>query len=242
MSEVTFKVHNQMNEHADEAYRVLKTNIQYYGFERKLKKILVTSSGHGEGKTSTAINLCISFAKSGLKVLLLDADLHKPMVVKHFGNRSFIGLTNYISGKAVLEEIINSTDMENFFYIPCGPKPTNPEDILSSSRFSQMLDELEKSFDIIIIDSPSIGKYVDAALLAGQADGVLLVLKVNHVDSRRAKTAKDRLEQLGGKIFGVVLNKMDKGYYKLYTNHYDDHGFAKKIRKGWFKKYQRAGR
>lgn len=242
LSNVTFKVRHESNTSVEEAYRVLKTNLEYYGLERNLKKIVITSSGHGEGKTSTAINLGISFAKSGQKVLLIDADLQKPMLVKHLGSENFLGLTNYISGNASIEEIINPTDLENFSFIPCGPKPPNSVDIISSARFSELLKTAEQGFDRVIIDSPSAGKHIDAAIIAALTDGAIFVIKSNQLDYRHAKTARDQLEKLGGKIIGVVLNKMDRNYYKIYTNHFDDHGLARKFRKGWFRKFKGTGR
>lgn len=242
MSEVIFKVKHDLCTNIEEAYRVLKTNIQYYGMKSKIKKLVITSCGHGEGKTSTAINLCISFAKSGQKVLLLDADLHKPMLIKHLGCNNFLGLTNYISGNASLEEIINATDLENFYFIPCGPKPPNSIDIVSSAKFPELLKLLEQRFDMVIIDSPSVGKHIDAAIMSVEADGALLVIKSNQLDYRHANNAKNQLEKVGANIIGVVLNKMGKSYYRLYTNHFDDHGLIKKFRSGWFKKFRVSGR
>lgn len=238
MSNSIYKVHLDYGVNVEEAFRVLKTNIEYFSLDRKIKSIAVTSSGHGEGKTSIAINLCISFSKSGSKVLLIDADLHKPMLIKHLGSNNFIGLTNYISGNATLEEIINDTNLENFQFITCGPKPLNSADILSSSKFTELLKNLEEVFDIIIIDSPSLGKHIDAAILAAKVDGTLIVVKSNTSDYRNVKTAKEQLTKVGAKIIGVVLNKMDKQYYKIYTNHYIDHGTAKKFRNGWFNKFK----
>lgn len=242
MPQTTFNIALEPCTNIEEAYRVLKTNLQYYGLKQKLKKLVVTSSGYGEGKTSTCINLCISFARSGQKVLLLDADLHKPMLVKHLGSNNFLGLTNYLTGNATLDEIINSTNLENFYFIPCGPKPPSSVDIISTERFLDLLKILEESFDMIIIDSPSVGKHIDAAIIGAASDGALLVIKSNHLDYRHAKTAKAQLEQVGARIVGVVLNKMDKSYYRLYTNHYDDHGLVRKFRKGWFKKFKVSGR
>jgi protein-tyrosine kinase len=237
MSDSIYKVHLQNGSNVDEAFRVLKTNIQYYGIDKRIKRIVVTSSGHEEGKTSIAINLCISFAQSGTKVLLIDADMHKPMLIKHLGSNNFIGITNYLSGNATLEEIINQTTLENFSFVTCGPKPLNSADMLSSEKFGELLNKVDKLFDIIIIDSPSLGKHIDAAILATQADGALLVIKSNYTDYRNVKIAKEQLDKVGAKIIGVVLNKMDKRYYKIYTNHYIDHGTVKKFKSGWFKKF-----
>lgn len=239
MSNSVYNVHLDHGPNVDEAFRVLKTNIQYYGMDRRIKRILVTSSGHGDGKTSTAINLCISFAKSGSKVLLIDADLYKPMLIKHLGSNNFVGITNYISDNATLEEIINNTNLENFFFMTCGPKPIDSADILSSEKFAELLKSVDERFDIIIIDSPSLGKHIDAAILATQVDGTLLVIKSNYSDYRNVKTAKEQLEKVGAKIIGVVLNKIDKKYYKIYTNHYLDHGIVKKFNDGWFKKFRK---
>ena len=237
MSHSPYTIHLNYGSNIEEAYRVLKTNIQYYGFNHKMKKIVVTSSGLGEGKTSTVINLCISFAQSGTRVLLIDADLHKPMLVKHLGSNSFIGITNYVSGNATLDEIINSTNLENFYFITCGPKPQISADILSSKKFAELLEQVEASFDLIVIDSPSLGKHIDAAILASQADGTLIVIAANQTDYRNVITVKEQLEKVGANIIGVVLNKMDKKYYRLYTNHYSDHGIDKKFSNGWFKKF-----
>lgn len=237
MSNAKNDIHLKYGPNIEEAYRVLKTNLQYYGIDRKIKKIVVTSSGHGEGKTSTAINLCISFAQSGVRVLLIDADLQKPMLIKHLGSNSFIGLTNYISGNATIEEIINSSDLENFYYITCGPKPMQSADILSSKKFAELLEFVQSSFDLVVIDSPSLGKHIDAAILASQADGTLIVVKANQTDYRNVITAREQLEKVGAKIIGIVLNKMDKKYYRVYTNHYRDHGTDKKFSNGWFNKF-----
>lgn len=239
MSNSMYKVHLDHGTNVEEAFRVLKTNIQYYGMDRRIKRIVVTSSGHGEGKTSTAINLCISYAKSGSKVLLIDADLHKPMLIKHLGSNNFVGITNYLTGNATLEEIIISTNLENFFFMTCGPKPINSADMLSSEKFKELLESVDECFDIIIIDSPSLGKHIDAAILAAQADGTLIVVKSNYTDYRNVKTAKEQLEKVGARIIGVVLNKIDKKYYRIYTNHYIDHGIVKKFNDGWFKKFRK---
>lgn len=233
----TYNVHLNYNPSIEEAYLVLRTNLQYQGMEHKIKKILVTSSGLGEGKTSTAINLCISFAQAGTKVLLLDADLHKPMLVKHLGSDSFVGITNYVSGNVPLDEIIQSTNLENFYFITCGPKPTKSPDVLSSKRFAELIEQLEKDFDLIVIDSPPLGKHIDAAILATYADHTLLVVRSGSTDYRNVLTAKEQLEKVGSKSLGIVLNRMDKKYYKIYTNHYKDHGTSKKFSSGWFKKF-----
>lgn len=235
-------LHQDIDIHTEEAFRVLRTNLQYYAMERRIKKLVITSSGHSEGKTSVAINLGLSYAKAGNKVLLIDADLQKAMLVKHLGSSTLIGLTHYVEGNGTLEEIINSTNVENFFFISCGPKPPNSMDIVSSERFAGLLAEVERDFDIIIIDSPSIGKHIDAAVIASRVDGAIFVINSGELDYRRTKTAKDQLEKLGGKIIGTVLNRMDKSYYKVYTNHFDDHGFARKFKKGWFRKFDKAGR
>ncbi len=241
MSNLRYNVHLNYGPNIEEAYRVLKTNIQYYGMESKIKRLVVTSSGHGEGKTSTAINLCISFAQSGTRTLLIDADLHKPMLVKHLGSNSFIGLTNYVSGNATIDEIIHSTSLENFSFITCGPKPLKSDAILRSAKFAELLELMEQSFDLIVIDTPSLGKHIDAAILASQADGALIVIESNRTDYRNVATAREQLEKVGAKIIGVVLNKMDKKYYKIYTNHYTDHGTGKKFSNGWFNSFKDKG-
>jgi protein-tyrosine kinase len=241
MSDMKNDIHLNYGPNIEEAYRVLKTNLQYYGIDRKIQKIVVTSSGHGDGKTSTAINLCISFAQSGSKVLLIDADLHKPMLLKHLGSNNFLGITNYVSGNATIEEIINSSSLENFYYITCGPKPVKSADILSSKKFAELLEHVESSFDLIVIDSPSLGTHIDAAILASQADGVLIVIRSKYTDYRNVITAREQLEKVGAKIIGIVLNRMDKKYYKLYTNHYIDHGTHKKFSNGWFNKFESKG-
>ncbi len=237
MSNLTYNIHLYQNPNIEEAYTVLRTNLQYQGIDRKIKKVLVTSSGLGEGKTSTAINLCISFAQAGTRVLLIDADLHKPMLIKHLGSNSFIGITNYISGNAEIDEIISSTNLDNFYFITCGPKPTKSADILSSRKFAELLEKVEDSFDLIVIDSPPLGKHIDAAILASLSDYVLLVVRSNATDYRNVATAKDQLEKVGVKDIGIVLNKVDKKYYKIYTNHYNSHGTSKKFSNGWFKKF-----
>lgn len=158
MAHVNFNVYARLNSPVEEAYKVLRTNIQFCGVDKKIKTVAITSCNPGEGKSTTAINLSVSFARSGKKVLLIDADLRKPMAMKRLGSNFNSGLSNYITRFAKLEEIMNTTNIENLTYIPCGPKPPNPAELLGTQVFSDFLKDMEERFYIIIIDTPPLGK------------------------------------------------------------------------------------
>lgn len=242
MAGIMYNVHEKHGSHVSEAYRVLKTNLQYYGLNNKMKKLTITSSSEGEGKTSTAINLAISFAKSGARVLVLDADLHKSMLVKKLGSNNSMGLTNFLSGNCSLEEIINPTNMNNFYFIPCGPKPPNPAELIASKLFEELLIELETQFDLIIIDAPPIGNAIDAAIIAAKSDGTLMVIKAGAVNHKTAQMVKEQIEKVGAIFLGVVLNDLKEDYYKIYSSHFQDHGHTSTaFKKGWFKKFKGTG-
>lgn len=225
---------------AEEAYRVLRTNIQFCGFDNRIKTLTITSCNPGDGKTTTCINLGISMAKSGMKVLVVDADLRKPMLLKHLGANSHIGLSNIISGTASIDDAIITTNMENFYYLPCGPKPPNPTELIGSSRFKQFLQSAEGMFDMVIVDTPPLGSVIDCAIVAAQTDASIIVIAENSVEYGSALRVKEQLEKANAKVLGVVLNKVGKSSYKKYYNYYNYHtDTTKKISKGWFKKYKR---
>lgn len=223
---------NKLSIPAEEAYKTLRTNIRFCGVVNKIKTIAITSCAPDEGKTTTAINLAISMANTGMKTLLVDTDLRLPTIEKAFGIGNKIGITNYITREIDLEDIIYKTNIENFYITPCGTVPPNPAELLSTEKFSEFIETVKNQYlkvvkgqlDMIIFDTPPLGSVIDAAIISAQTDGVLLVVKAKSINYKLGKQVKEQLEKANAHILGVVLNKITKkdlkhGYY--YYNYYN---------------------
>ena len=232
---MAFNVLNKLNNPAEEAYKVLRANLNFYALHKEIKVISITSYSPNEGKTTTSINLSISMAKSGMKVLYVDADLRKPMLMKQLGNTDFQGLSNYLSGYISIKEIIHRTKIHGFFYVSSGSKPFDPAALLNTERFDRFLESVKQDFDMVIIDTPPLGSVIDCAIVAAKTDGVLIVIKPNTVKYKNALMIKEQLEKSHAKILGIVLNGVKQRDYKDYYKSYDYYGGKREYAKGWFK-------
>lgn len=208
-----------------EAYRVIRTNIQFSSTSgKKLKTIIVTSTFASEGKSTTVSNLCVVLAQAGYKTLILDCDFRKPVIHKIF-NLKNVGLTNCItSGGNIVDYIQASTIEENLFVLTCGTIPPNPSEILGSKEMQQSIGVLEEYFDYVLIDMPPVMPVADVLVLANKVDGVIVVIEAERISPVSAKEMKDKLINNGANILGVILNKIDVssthsygyGYYQYY--------------------------
>ena len=208
-----------------EAYRTLRTNIQFSNVDGDLKLLCVTSSGPGEGKTTTSTNLAETFAQSGNRVLIIDGDLRKPRVHKVFNLRNSRGLTNVLSGQNMIEEVTQFAGSD-ITVITSGPIPPNPSELLGSQKMKDIMTQLKQLYDVIIIDAPPVGVVTDAAILSTIVDGTILVVASGKTEIDGAKRAKQLLENVGARIIGVVMTMMPvnkKGYYGYqYYSYYDE--------------------
>ena len=222
MEQKKYTLLSYLNVPAEEAYKILRTNIRFCDVINKIKTITVTSCIPGEGKTTTVLNLAMSMAKTGMKTLVVDVDLRRPMTGKIMGIKTRLGLTSYLTGDADIEDIIQDTDVENFYIIPSGPIPPNPAELLSSSKFTELTSSIKErdfksingKFDIIIFDTPPLGSVIDAAILASQTDGTILVIKSKSVNYKLAQNVKEQLEKANATILGVVLNNVNIKDYR----------------------------
>lgn len=206
-----------------EAYRTLRTNIQFSSFDNKVKTIVITSSGPGEGKTTTSSNLAIATAQAGSRTILLDCDLRNPKLHKVFELSNQIGLSDMLIGETNFYEAVHKSEIDNLYVLPSGTRPPNPAELLASEKMKRFLESLKETYDYIIIDTPPIIMVTDAQILSQYADGCLLVVASAEADKNAAVKAKELLEKVDAKILGVVLNKLDtkrKGYYGYYYNYY----------------------
>lgn len=224
------EISDKLNGPVEEAYISLRTNIQFCSFDRKLKSIAVTSTNPGEGKTTTSTNLAMSFAKSGIKVLLVDADLRKPMIGKGMAPKDALGLSNFLSGMISFDEAIHETTIPNFSIVLCGHKPPNPAELLGSDNFKEFIRIAEEKFDIVIFDTPPLGSVIDCAIISALIDGVIIVIETNAIEYQKAQKVKEQLEKANARILGVVLNKMQKSEYQYYYNYYDYYSGTKKTK------------
>lgn len=203
-----------------EAYKILRTNIQFSNLDTDIQTIMVTSAAMGEGKSTTSANLAVAYAQAGKKVLIIDADLRKPTQHHIFRVSNRIGLTSVLSHQGPLGSALLDTTVEQLSIIPSGPIPPNPSEILASKRMSSMLDDLKSQFDIIIIDTPPTLAVTDAQIIAAQSDGVLMVVDAGKVKKEASARAKAGLDMVGTKLLGVVLNNISRssaeGYYYYY--------------------------
>lgn len=211
-----------------EAFRTLRSNIQFCGSE--FRTLMFTSSMPDEGKSHVSYMTAAAFAELGKQVLFIDADLRKSVLKKRIrqANRKSKGLSHFLSGQASLSEIIcPSEDMENLSLIFTGPFPPNPAELLAGEMFRLGIRKLKEDFDYIIIDVPPVGSVIDAAIVAKECDGAILVIASNMVSYRVAQSVKKQLEKADCKILGTVLNKVnakEQGYYgKYYGDYYGDY-------------------
>ena len=207
-----------------EAYRTIRTNIQFSMPKGQLRTMLITSSTPEEGKSTTTSNLAITMAESGNRVLLIDADLRKSVVHKMFQLPNLKGLTNVLAEDLDYREILRSTKVKGLDILTGGPKPPNPSELLGSDKMRTFLESLKKDYDIIILDTPPVLPVTDAAILASLVDGVVLVSSYGQTTFEGLARAKVQLENVDAKILGVILNKVPaskRGGHYYYYYYYD---------------------
>lgn len=228
MSEQRINIHrNALDYRTNESYKTLRTNIQFCG--NNMKVIALTSCTPNEGKSSVSFNLAASFVDNGKRVLLVDADLRKSVLMGRY--RVGVvkgGLTHYLSGQKELGEVICKTSADNMDVIFCGSYSPNPSELLNHSRFDKMIRELREEYDYIIIDTPPLGSVIDSAIVARVTDGVIIVMEAYKINYKFARNVKEQLEKVNCRILGVVMNKvpMDtkKYYEKYYGKYYGTYG------------------
>lgn len=198
-----------------EAYKTLRTNIQYSSFDKEIKTILVTSTIPGEGKSTIAGNLALSFAQQDKKVLVIDCDLRKPSLHKIFKLSNLKGLSDIIVGNSDLEKAMYNYK-DNFDILTSGKIPPNPSEILASNAMTALLEKLKTKYDIIIIDSAPLQAVTDAQIISNKVDGTLLVIRAGVTKREAILQAKELLNQVNAKILGVVLNGVENNSEKHY--------------------------
>lgn len=202
-----------------ESYRTLRTNIKYSSFDNEIKRILVTSSELGEGKSITAGNIALSFSQEDKKVVIVDCDLRKPTVHKKFNISNQKGLSEAIINKETIGDTMKDyvcSYNENLDIIPAGKIPPNPSEMLSSRAMEELLKILDREYDYVILDSPPVHAVTDAQILSTKVDGVVLVVRAGKTKKESVIAAKASLEKVNAKIIGTVLNGLEQSKEKYY--------------------------
>lgn len=210
-----------------EAYNSLRTNIDYLAATNHYKTFLITSSGPWDGKSTVSINLAVSMASSGKRVILIDGDFRKASVASYLRiNRSAPGITNVITQKKPLQEVIVHRQDLNLDVLPVGALPSNPSELVGAPLLANILQVLSEMYDYVIIDSPPVSVVTDAAILSRMVDGVILVARADETTKQALAASKKNLEDVNANILGVVLNDYDPrvhaygGYYRGYYSGY----------------------
>ena len=207
--------------HWAESFRVLRTNMQYIEVDHDQKVFAVTSSLPSEGKTTTAINLALTLALTNQRVALVECDLRRPLIASRLGIDGAVGTTSVLIGKVPLHDAIQSVD-GGLAVLACGPIPPNPSELLQSKAMDNLLDQLRAEFDVVLLDAPPLLPVTDAALLAAQTDGALIVVRHGKTTRDQLTHAIERLDAVDGKALGVVLNMVPaKRVGGAYTYQYD---------------------
>lgn len=212
-----------------EAFRSLRTNIEYSSVDKQIQTVLITSSGESEGKSTAAANLAVVEAQVGKKVVLVDTDMRRPKVHVQFNKPNRMGLTDLIAGKLSINEVLKPIETtDNLSIITCGTIPPNPAELLGSERMTEILKDLRERFDFIIIDTPPM-IVSDAQILSTKVDGLIFVIIPGQTKIIAAKRPLEELERIGARVLGVVANKIPKNrdyyyggynYYSPYSSQY----------------------
>ncbi|KZD89731.1 Tyrosine-protein kinase EpsD [Lactiplantibacillus plantarum] len=208
-----------------EQVKTIRTNLNYAMVGKPLKTLMIMSAIQGEGKSTVGSNLAVEYAKKGLQVLLVDADLRRPTIHQTFAISNQRGVSSWLSGQLTdVNEAIYPV-LDHLFVMPSGPKPPNPAELLASDRMTKFLTVATRKLDLVIVDAPPILPVTDARILAGQVDGTVLVVRQNFVEKVAVRQAVSALKNARAQLLGTILNDVDikthgygYGYYGTETN------------------------
>jgi len=203
-----------------EAYRILRTNLDFSSLDKPLRTLLVTSAGPEEGKSTVLANLAVVTAQAGKKVIIVDSDLRRPSLYRLFGLSNARGLTTMVvDEEAMRQPPLQETEVPGLSLLASGPLPPNPADILGSHRMEDIIAILCQRADAVFFDAPPVVAVTDAAVLSTKVDGVLLVISAGRTKRDFARMAKARLEKVNARLLGVVLNNVpfDVSLHRYYT-------------------------
>jgi capsular exopolysaccharide synthesis family protein len=221
--------HNEPMSMLGEAIQHIRTSLLLSSSDSAPRTIMITSGSPAEGKTTVSVNLSAALAGADRRCILVDCDVRKARIHTIFQKSMQPGLTNYLTGTATLEEIIQTTSIPNLYFIPAGPTPPNPNDLFSSALFGNLVSHLRSEFDHVIIDSPPIIGFADGRTIASLVDGVLLVFKHHFTTKKAGELAIHLLAQNNSRILGGILTMTKKGhlgyggyygYFKYYQKYY----------------------
>lgn len=232
MAEIDFITHYDSRSPVSEAYRAIRTNLQFAGAGKQLKTLVFTSAVPSEGKSTTVANLAIVMGQDDKHILVIDCDMRKPVIHRRFGllNR---GLSNCFAEDLPLKEVIQADVFPNLDVVTSGPVPPNPAELLGSKKMKALLQEAAEAYDYVFLDMPPVLAVTDAALMSSQVDGTVLILGSGDISPDEGKQAKSLLEKVHANILGVILNKVPQhhksGYYYYY--YYDEDHHKKRKRR-----------
>lgn len=206
-----------------EAYRILRTNIEYNRKNSEDNALTIISGAAGEGKSTTLINLAYICAQGGYTTLMIDADLRRPTLHSHFEVSNTVGLTNYLTTDLLPEDVILQTPINNLYFMPSGLLPQDAAGILNSRRMSELIQDVKQRFDLVLLDSPPILGVSDASVLVNEVDLTILVVQHRKLPKYMLLRVKKSVENVGGRLIGVVLNNVNlasDSQYQYYTSYY----------------------
>ena len=214
---IGFTVEDKSKSIVAEAYRTLRTNIQYSSIDKEIKTIVITSAEMAEGKSTMAKNIALTFAQSEKKVILIDCDLRKPSVHENFKASNLVGLSEVLLGKFTSEESVQKHN-DNLYFLTSGKIPPNPSEMLASSTMTSLIEKLKEEYDIVVLDTAPLKIVTDAQILSTKVDGTILVVRATTTKKDAIIEAKNLLDKVGANIIGTVLYavKNTKGKYCNY--------------------------
>lgn len=221
MEGINLIAHNDLKNPATEAYRVIRTSIQFAQAGKELKTIALTSCTSNEGKSTTIANLAVVLTQAGKSVLLIDCDMRNPSVHKNFNLSNKVGLSSCISMGTALSDAVQKTSIEGLYALTGGVIPPNPSELLGSEQMKNVLQRAKEQYDYVLIDTPPVMPVTDALIVGRFVDGMILVIASAEVKVEMARDVKNQLVNAGANILGVVLNKVRSehhgyGYYYYY--------------------------
>lgn len=223
MRKVTMEFPKTNNYRMTEGLNQLKVNLSFCG--KNINKIMVVSTMAGEGKSSVSFRLAQTLAESEKKTVLVDCDMRKSvMMARHHIQGMEKGLSHYLSGQAEFDEVLYATEEPNFFLVPSGPHTLDPTNLLDTDTFRELIEDLGRKYDYVILDTPPIGMVMDAAIIGQYTDGAILVIEQGKIKRKMAQNAVKQLKRTNIRILGAVLNKVDEksGEYGDYKYSYTE--------------------